>query len=64
MLPGGGRTGLVQAAWLAAGRGMSPQAAAEAVMSYAASHGLSRRVDVEALNKFLADAGVAQAAAS
>jgi protein-tyrosine phosphatase len=55
---GGGRTGLVQAAWLVSSKGMSPAQAAEAVTAYAASKGLSRRVDQEALQAFLQSAGV------
>jgi protein-tyrosine phosphatase len=54
---GGGRTGLVQAAWLAS-QGLEPQQAADAVTAYAASNGLSRRVDVQALQEFLKAAGV------
>lgn len=57
---GGGRTGLVQAAWLVSSKGMSPQQAAEAVTAYAASKSLSRRVDLEALQAFLQRAGVQQ----
>lgn len=53
---GGGRTGLVQAAWLVSS-GMSPEAAAEAVTAWGSDHGLSRRVDVAALKEFLAAAG-------
>jgi hypothetical protein len=37
---------------------MEPQQAAEAVTAYAASNGLSRRVDVQALQEFLKAAGV------
>lgn len=59
---GGGRTGLVQAAWLVADRGLSPEAAAEAVTAHAKAAGLSRRVDVAALREFLAAAGVAAGA--
>lgn len=56
---GGGRTGLVQAAWLVSSRGLEPQQAADAVMAHAASQGLSRRVDVQALQEFVtAAAGV------
>lgn len=55
---GGGRTGLVQAAWLSVSKGLGPDQAAEAVTAYASSKGLSRRVDTEALKRFLADAGV------
>jgi hypothetical protein len=39
-------------------KGLSPQQAADAVTGYAGSKGLSRRVDVEALQKFLDSAGV------
>lgn len=53
---GGGRTGLVQAAWLVLDKGMTPEAAAAAVTSYAGSNGLSRRVDVAALKEFVAAA--------
>lgn len=35
---------------------MAPADAAQAVTAYAAAHGASRRVDAEALAKFLADA--------
>ncbi|KAF8065546.1 hypothetical protein HT031_003147 [Scenedesmus sp. PABB004] len=56
---GGGRTGLVQAAWLCAERGFSPEAAAEAVTAYGAARGCSRRVDVAALRDFVAAAGKA-----
>ena len=54
---GGGRTGLVQAAWLMTDRGLSAEDAAAAVTKYADSNGLSRRVDVEALKQFAADSG-------
>lgn len=57
---GGGRTGLVQAAWLVTDRGLSPQEAADAVTSYGKGHGLSRRVEVEALQEFLAAATAAE----
>lgn len=51
---GGGRTGWAQAAWLVVDGGMSPEQAAEAVTSYAAVQGLSRRVDVAKLKEFVA----------
>ncbi|WIA16469.1 hypothetical protein OEZ85_013153 [Tetradesmus obliquus] len=57
---GGGRTGIAQAAYLMASKGMSAEEAAEAVASYAKAHGLSRRVDVAALKEFAAAAGVAK----
>jgi protein-tyrosine phosphatase len=56
---GGGRTGIAQAAYLMAAKRMTAEAAAEAVMSYAQAHALSRRVDVAALKEFAAAAGVA-----
>lgn len=64
-LAGGGRTGLVQAAWLVVNSGgrTGPEQAAEAVTSYAGIHGLSRRVDVEALRKFLESASASGASA-
>lgn len=52
---GGGRTGLVQAAWLMTDRGLSAEDAAAAVTEYADSHTLSRRVDVDALKKFVVE---------
>lgn len=54
---GGGRTGLVQAAWLVTSKGLESQQAADAVMGHAASQGLSRRVDVQALQEFVKAAG-------
>lgn len=53
---GGGRTGLVQAAWLMTEKGLSAEDAAAAVTAFAQTKGLSRRVDVEALKQFVADA--------
>lgn len=41
------------AAWLVSSRGITAQEAAELVLSYADGQGLSRRVDVEALQQFL-----------
>lgn len=51
---GGGRSGLVQAAWLAKKRGLSATDAAAAVAEHAKSLGVPRRVDVAALEAFLA----------
>jgi protein-tyrosine phosphatase len=56
---GGGRTGIAQAAYLMASKGLTAEAAAEAVMSYAQAHRLLRRVDVAALKEFAAVAGIA-----
>jgi hypothetical protein len=53
---GGGRTGLVQAAWLARARGLGAAEAAAKVTEYAQQQGVPRRVDVAALEAFLADA--------
>lgn len=53
---GGGRTGLVLAAWLVQDRGLTAEDAADAVTSYAGANSLSRRVDVAALKQFVADA--------
>jgi hypothetical protein len=39
-----------------AAKGLGAEEAAEAVMSYAKAHGLSRRVDVAALQEFAAAA--------
>lgn len=50
---GGGRTGLVQAAWLARSQGLSAADAAAAVVAYSKKQGLPRRVDVAALEAFL-----------
>jgi hypothetical protein len=54
---GGGRTGLVQAAWLARSNGLSAADAAAAVVAHAKELGVPRRVDVAALEEFLAAAG-------
>jgi hypothetical protein len=56
---GGGRTGLVQAAWLARARGLPPAKAAAAVADYARAAGVPRRVDVPALEAFLKQAAAA-----
>eukprot|EP00879_Flechtneria_rotunda_P000977 GHRR01001111.1.p2 GENE.GHRR01001111.1~~GHRR01001111.1.p2 ORF type:complete len:186 (+),score=60.18 GHRR01001111.1:1238-1795(+) len=53
---GGGRTGIVQAAWLVEDKGLSPEDAAQAVTEYANSQGLSRRADTQALREFLSKA--------
>lgn len=53
---GGGRTGLVQAAWLARTKGLSAPDAAAAVTEHAKALGVPRRVDVAALEAFLKDA--------
>lgn len=53
---GGGRSGLVQAAWLARRRGLSAADAAAAVVAHAKALGVPRRVDVAALEAFLATA--------
>jgi len=53
---GGGRTGLVQAAWLAHAKGLSAGDAAAAVLAHAEKLGVPRRVDVAALEAFLAEA--------
>ena len=53
---GGGRTGLVQAAWLAHAEGMSAADAAAAVVAHAKKLGVPRRVDVSAVEEFLASA--------
>lgn len=55
---GGGRTGLIQAAWLVKSKGLTPEEAADAVRSYAQGQRLSRRVDVGALKEFLKAAGI------
>ncbi len=48
----------MQAAWLVTSKGLEPQQAADAETAYAASKGLSRRVDVAALQEFVKAAGV------
>jgi protein-tyrosine phosphatase len=53
---GGGRTGLVQAAWLARSRGLPAADAAAAVVQHAKAAGVPRRVDLRALEAFLAEA--------
>jgi len=53
----------VQAAMLVVSKALTPEQAAEAVTSYAGSHGLSRRVDVEGLRKFLESASGSEASA-
>ncbi|KAF6261403.1 hypothetical protein COO60DRAFT_1502049 [Scenedesmus sp. NREL 46B-D3] len=57
---GGGRTGVAQAAYLMAAKGLTAEAAAEAVTNYAKAQGLSRRVDVAALKEFAVAAGAAK----
>lgn len=51
---------MAQAAYLMAAKGLTAEAAAEAVTSYAKAQGLSRRVDVAALKEFAAAAGAAK----
>jgi protein-tyrosine phosphatase len=58
---GGGRTGLVQAAWLARAQGLSAADAAAAVTAHAKAAGVPRRVDVAALEAFLQKAAPAAA---
>lgn len=58
---GGGRTGVVQAAWLVLEHGMSEADAAAAVVGHATGSGLSRRVDAVALSDFVAEARTAAA---
>ncbi|KAG2426003.1 hypothetical protein HXX76_013374 [Chlamydomonas incerta] len=50
---GGGRTGMALAAWLVRQHGLTPEAAAEQVESYAKGQGASRRADVAQLRAFL-----------
>lgn len=50
---GGGRTGLVQAAWLVHSKGLSAADAAAAVVAHAQKLGVPRRVDVAAVEDFL-----------
>eukprot|EP00882_Tetradesmus_deserticola_P005199 GHRQ01005476.1.p1 GENE.GHRQ01005476.1~~GHRQ01005476.1.p1 ORF type:complete len:188 (+),score=85.52 GHRQ01005476.1:162-725(+) len=57
---GGGRTGVAQAAYLMTAKGLTAEAAAQAVTDYAESHGLTRRVDLAALQEFAAAAGAAR----
>jgi hypothetical protein len=45
-----------QAAWLVIDKGLSPEAAAAAVLEHSQQQGLSRRVDVAALKEFVAAA--------
>jgi len=54
---GGGRTGLVLAAWLCRQHGLTPEAAAQEVADFAKARGVSRRVDLQALTTFLQAAG-------
>ncbi|KAI8466978.1 MAG: hypothetical protein J3K34DRAFT_432068 [Monoraphidium minutum] len=60
---GGGRTGLVQAAWLARKEELSAADAAAAVVEHAKVLGVPRRVDVAALQAFLDKAGAPVGAA-